>query len=115
MRYMIIVRASPESEAGILPTREAFARMHAFNATMVKAGVMLAAEGLHPSAEGARIRFDAGGYTVIDGPFTGTKELIAGFWLIEVASREEAVAWMSRAPFDGGAEIEVRRVFEMDA
>ena len=112
MRFMVIVPASKESEAGILPDQEMFAEMIKFNEEMVKAGVMLAGEGLHPSSKGARIKFSSGKTTMTDGPFTESKELIAGFWLIQAKSMEEAIAWMKRAPFGGGVEIEIRQVFE---
>ena len=114
MRYMVIVKASTESEDGVLPTEEQLAEMGAFNEELVKAGVLLAGEGLHPSSAGARMRFDAEGRsTVVDGPFAETKELIAGFWILEVSSREEVLQWMRRAPFRD-AEIEVRQVFSAD-
>jgi hypothetical protein len=114
MRFMVIVKASEESEAGVLPTPAEFAEMGAFNEQLVKAGVMLAAEGLQASSTGARIHYDADGQaTVVDGPFAETKELIAGFWLLEVSSREEALEWMRRAPFRNGS-VEVRRVFELE-
>jgi hypothetical protein len=109
---MVIVPASKESEAGILPDQKIFADMIKFNEEMVKAGVMLAGEGLQPTSKGARIKFSEGKTTVIDGPFTESKELIAGFWLIQVKSKEEAIAWMKRAPFGGGAVIELRQVYE---
>ncbi len=114
MRFMVMVPANAESEAGVLPDETILAAMGKFNEEMVKAGVLLAGEGLQPSSKGARIRFAGGKTTVIDGPFTESKELIAGFWLIQVKSQEEAIAWMSRAPFDGGAELEIRQVFEQD-
>ena len=114
MRFMIMVPASKESEAGVLPDRKILAEMGKFNEEMVKAGVMLAGEGLLATSKGARIRFSGGKTTVIDGPFTEAKELIAGFWLIEVKSKDEAIAWMKRAPFGGGVELEIRQVFEAD-
>ena len=114
MRFMILVKANDESEAGVLPTREVLEAMGRYNEELVKAGVMLAGEGLQPSSTGARVRFGGGRPTVTDGPFTETKELIAGFWLIQAASREEAIEWVSRAPFSGGAELEVRQVFEAE-
>jgi hypothetical protein len=114
MRFMVIVKASKESEAGVLPSTEILAAMGKFNEELVKAGVMLAGEGLHPSSKGARVRFQGGKKTVIDGPFAETKELIAGFWLWQVKSKEEAIEWLKRAPFDGGAEVEIRQVFEAD-
>src|ERR671910_2623768 len=112
MRFMVIVKASKDSEAGDLPTHEELAEMGKYNEELAKAGVMLAGEGLQASSKGARIRFDGKKRTVIDGPFAETKELIAGFWLWQVRSMNEAVEWLKRAPFDGGAEIEIRRVFE---
>ena len=112
MRFMVIVKASKESEAGVLPSRELLAEMGKFNEDLVKAGVMLAAEGLHASSKGARVRFEGKKRTLIDGPFAETKELIAGFWLWQVKSKEEAIEWLKRAPFDGGTEVEIRQVFE---
>lgn len=112
MRFMVIVKASKESEAGVLPSKELFAEMGEFNEELVKAGVMLAGEGLQASSKGARVRFEGKKRTVIDGPFAETKELIAGFWLWEVKSKEEAIEWLKRAPFDGGTEVEIRQVFE---
>lgn len=114
MRFMAIVKASPESEAGVMPTEELLTAMGKFNEELVKAGVMLAGEGLHPSSKGARVRFSGDKRTVIDGPFTETKELVAGFWLLQVKSKEEAIEWIKRAPFDGDSEIEIRQVFEAD-
>jgi len=108
-----MVKATADSEAGVLPTREQLEEMGRFNETMVKAGVMLAGEGLQASSKGARITFDAGKPTVTDGPFTETKELIAGFWLIQAKSKEEAVEWISRAPFVDG-EVEIRQIFEAE-
>ncbi len=114
MRFMVIVKANQETEAGVLPSRELLAEMGKFNEELAKAGVMLAAEGLHPSSKGARVRFSGKQRTVIDGPFAETKELIGGFWLWKVNSKEEAIEWLKRAPFDGGAEIEIRQVFELE-
>lgn len=114
MRVMVIVKASEESEAGIMPSQELLTDMGNYNEELVKAGVMLAGEGLSASSEGKRVRFSGKDRTVIDGPFAETKELIAGFWLWQVKSMEEAVEWLKRAPFDGGTEVEVRRVFEED-
>src|SRR5207248_3188246 len=108
MRFMVIVKASEESEAGVLPSTELLAAMGKYNEELVKAGVMLTAEGLHPSSKGARVRFEGTKRTVIDGPFAETKELIAGFWLWQVKSKEEAIEWLKRAPFDGGTEVEIR-------
>ena len=112
MRFMVIVKANKESEAGILPSKEILAEMGKFNEELVKAGVMLAGEGLHASSKGARVRFEGKKRTVIDGPFAESKELIAGFWLWQVKSKEEAIEWLTRAPLDGGTEVEVRQVFE---
>jgi hypothetical protein len=114
MRFMVIVKASEESEAGVLPDEKILSAMGKYNEELVKAGVMLAGEGLHPSSKGLRVRFDGGKRTVTDGPFSETKELIAGFWLWQVKSKEEAVEWLKRAPFDGGTEIELRQVFEAE-
>jgi hypothetical protein len=113
MRFMVIVKADKNSEAGILPTKEAFAAMGKFNEQLIKAGVMLAGEGLQPSSKGKRVRFSGQQRTVIDGPFAESKELIAGFWLWQARSMEEAVEWLKRAPFDGGTELEIRQVYEM--
>src|ERR1700730_10882385 len=114
MRVMVIVKASKESEAGQMPSEKLLTDMGKFNEELVNAGVMLAGEGLHPSSKGKRVRFSGTGRTVIDGPFTETKELIAGYWLWQVKSMEDAVQWLKRAPFDGGTEIEIRPVFEAD-
>jgi hypothetical protein len=109
---MIIVKANKDSEAGILPDEKILTEMTKFNEELVKAGVMLAGEGLQASSKGARVRFDGAKRTVIDGPFSETKELIAGFWLWQVRSKEEAIEWLKRAPFEDGFEVEVRQVFE---
>ncbi len=114
MRFMVIVPANKDSEAGVLPDQEILTKMGKFNDEMVKAGVMLAGEGLQASSKGARIKFSGGKTTVTDGPFTESKELIAGFWLLQVKNKDEAIAWMKRAPFDGGTVIEIRQVFEAD-
>jgi hypothetical protein len=114
MRVMVIVKATKESEAGVLPSTEMLAEMGKFNEELAKAGVMLAGEGLRASSQGVRVRFDGDKRTVIDGPFAETKELIAGFWLWQVKSMEEAIEWLKRAPFDGGTEVEIRQVFEAD-
>jgi hypothetical protein len=114
MRVLVFVKASDESEAGVMPSTELLADMGKYNEELVKAGIMLAGEGLHPSSKGKRIRFEGGKKTVIDGPFAETKELVAGFWIWQVRSMDEAVEWLKRAPFDGGAEIEIRPVFEAD-
>jgi hypothetical protein len=111
---MVIVPASTESEAGVLPSREILTEMTKFNEQLVKAGVMLAGEGLHPTSKGKRIKFNAGQRTILDGPFTESKELIAGFWLWQVRSMDEAVEWLKRAPFGGGVEIEIRPIFETE-
>jgi hypothetical protein len=114
MRFMVIVKADKNSEAGVLPDPKLLAEMGAFNEELVKAGVMLAGEGLQASAKGARVRFEGNKRTVIDGPFAETKELIAGYWMWKVNSKEEAIEWLKRAPFDGGAEVEIRQVFETE-
>jgi hypothetical protein len=114
MRYMVIVKADDKTENGVMPTEQELAEMGAFNEELVKAGVLLAGEGLHPSSKGARVRFDAdGNSTVVDGPFAETKELIAGFWILEVSSREEVIEWVRKAPFRDD-EIEIRQVFTAD-
>jgi len=112
MRVMVIVKASKESEAGQMPSEKLLTDMGKYNEELVKAGVMLAGDGLHPSARGKRVRFSGNQRTVIDGPFAETKELIAGYWLWQVKSMEDAVQWLKRAPFDGGTEIEIRPLFE---
>jgi hypothetical protein len=114
MRFMVIVKADRSSEAGIMPSTELLTAMGKFNEEMVKAGVMLAGEGLHPSSKGARIKYSGRERTVTQGPFGGTGDLVAGFWLVQVKSRDEAIEWMKRAPFDGGSEIEIRQVFDAD-
>jgi hypothetical protein len=111
---MVIVKADKSSEAGALPDKKILTAMGKYNEELVKAGVMLAGEGLHPSSKGVRVRFSGDKRTVIDGPFAETKELIAGFWLWQVKSKEEAIDWLKRAPFDGGTEVELRQVFEAD-
>jgi hypothetical protein len=111
MRFMVIVKASKDSEAGMMPSTELLAAMGQFNEEMVKVGVMLAGEGLHPSSNGVRIKYSGKDRTVTNGPFAGTGDLVAGFWLIQVESRDAAIEWMKRAPFDGGSEIEIRQVF----
>ena len=113
MRFMIIVKASPESERGDMPTTEELTEMGQFNEELVKAGVMLAGEGLHPSSKGKRVRFSGSGRTVVDGPFAETKELVAGFWLIQTRSEDEALEWVKRIPFREG-EVELRRVFDTE-
>ena len=116
MRFMIIVKATEDSEAGKMPSVELMTAMGKFNEELVNAGVLLAGEGVHPSSKGARIRYDGATRTVTDGPFAETKELIAGFWLLQVKSKEEAIEWMKRCPnpFDVPSEIEIRQVFEME-
>jgi len=117
MRFMVIVKADKSSEAGVLPDQKLLDEMGKFNEELVKAGVMLAGEGLHPSSKGARVRFSGSKRTVIDGPFSETKELVAGFWLIQVKSKEEAIEWVKRIPnpMPGTeSEIEIRQVFEAD-
>ncbi len=114
MRVMVIVKANKDSEAGVMPTREILTAMGKYNEQLVKAGVMLAGDGLHPSSKGKRIKFAGSQRTVIDGPFAETRELIAGFWVWKVKSMEDAVEWLKRAPFDGGVEVEIRPVFEAE-
>ncbi len=114
MRVMVVVKASEESEAGVMPSEELLTEMGKYNEELARAGVMLAGEGLHPSSRGKRVRFSGDQKTVIDGPFAETKELIAGYWLWQVRSIEEAVEWLKRAPFGGGAEVEIRPVFEAE-
>lgn len=112
MKVMVIVKANKESEAGALPSAEILTKMGKFNEELVKAGVMLAGEGLKASSNGKRVKFSGDKKTVIDGPFAETKELIAGYWIWQVRSMDEAVEWLKRAPFDGGEEVEIRPVFE---
>jgi hypothetical protein len=114
MRFMVIVKATKDSEAGKLPAEKEFTAMGKFNEELVKAGVMLAAEGLQPSSKGARIKFGGGKRVVIDGPFTETKELVAGFWLLQVKSKDEVIEWIKRAPFMNNEEVEIRQVFEAE-
>jgi hypothetical protein len=118
MRFMVIVKASPESEKeGFLPDPQLLADMGKFNEELIKAGVVLAMDGLHPSSKGARVKFSGNSITVVDGPFTEAKELVAGFWLWRVKSLEEAIEWVKRAPFcspTGESEVEIRQVFEME-
>lgn len=114
MRVMVLVKADKDSEAGIMPSTDILTKMGAYNEELVKAGVMLAGEGLHPTSKGIRMRFSGSERTVTDGPFAETKELLCGFWLWQVKSMDEAVEWLKRAPFDGGTEIELRPVFEME-
>jgi hypothetical protein len=113
MRFMVLVKADKDTEAGVLPGEKVLTDMNKFNEELVKAGVMLAGEGLQPSSKGARVRFSKGKKTVIDGPFSETKELVAGYWLWQVRSKEEAIEWLKRAPFED-TEVEIRQVFEAD-
>ena len=113
MRFMVVVKANKDSEAGVLPDEKILAEMGKYNEELAKAGVLLAGEGLHPSSKGARVKFSGGKRTVIDGPFTEAKELIAGFWLWQVKSKEEAIEWIKRSPFADG-EVEIRQVFEAE-
>jgi hypothetical protein len=113
MRFMVLVKADKNSEAGVLPDKKILTEMGKFNEELVKAGVMLAGEGLQPSLKGARVKFSKGKKTVIDGPFSETKELVAGFWLWQVRSREEAIEWLKRAPFED-TEVEIRQIFEAE-
>ena len=114
MRFMILVKADKNSEAGVLPEEKLLAEMGKYNEELVRAGIMLAGDGLHPSSKGKRVRFSGDRPTVIDGPFAETKELIAGYWIWQVRSMDEAVEWLKRAPFGGGAELEIRPVFEAE-
>jgi hypothetical protein len=116
MRFMVIVKATKESEAGVMPSEELLGAMAKFNEEMVKAGVMLDGAGLQPSSKGARVRFSGNKRTVIDGPFAETKELVAGYWIIQVKSKQEAIEWIKRCPnpHDGESEIEIRQLFEME-
>ncbi|HEX7421313.1 MAG TPA: YciI family protein [Thermoanaerobaculia bacterium] len=114
MRFMVIVKANKDSEAGVLPTEKELTAMGKFNEELVKAGLMLAGEGLQPSSKGARIKFNGSKRTVTDGPFTETKELVAGFWLLQVKSKEEVIEWIKRAPFMRNEEVEIRQVFEAE-
>ena len=116
MRFMAIVKANKDSEAGVMPSEQLLTEMGKFNEELVKAGVMLAGEGLHPSSKGARVRFSGSKRTVIDGPFPETKDLVAGFWLLQVKSKEEAIEWIKRCPnpHEGESEIEIRQIFELE-
>ncbi|MGI8960126.1 MAG: YciI family protein [Bryobacteraceae bacterium] len=116
MRFMVLVKADKNTEAGVMPSEQLLAEMGKYNEELVKAGILLAAEGLQPSSKGARVRFSGEKRTVTDGPFTETKELIAGFWLIQVKSKEEAIEWVKRCPnpLEGESEIEIRQVFEAE-
>jgi len=120
MKFIVLVKASPESEKGVMPDEKILAAMGKFNEELAKAGVILDLNGLHPSAKGARLKFDGSKRTITDGPFPETKELVAGYWVLQCKSREECIEWMKRAPFDGGTEIEIRQIwdpseFEMSA
>src|SRR5467141_2650905 len=114
MRCMVIVKADKDSEKGVIPSRKLLTEMGKFNEELAKAGVLLAGEGLQPSSKGKRVKFSGSNRAIIDGPFTETKELIAGFWLWQVRSMDEAIEWLKRAPFDGGTEVEIRQVFEAE-
>lgn len=114
MRVMVLVKADKDSEAGIMPSADILAKMGTYNEELVKAGIMLAGDGLHPSSKGIRMRFAGSERTITDGPFAEAKELLCGFWIWQVKSFDEAVEWLKRAPFDGGTEIELRRIFEME-
>ena len=113
MRFMILVKANKDSEAGVMPTAEMLTEMGKFNEELVNAGVMLAGEGLHPSSKGARVQFSGGKPAVVDGPFAETKELVAGYWIWKVSSKDEAIEWLKRAPFQD-EEVEVRQIFEAE-
>jgi len=114
MRFMVLVPASKESEAGVMPSTELLTKMGQFNEEMIKAGVMLAGDGLQPTSKGARIKFTASKPVVTDGPFTESKELVAGFWIIQVKSKEEVIEWLKRAPFGDGTQLEIRQIFEAE-
>jgi hypothetical protein len=114
MRVMVIVKADEDSEKGVMPTEELLRQMGEYNEALGKAGLILAGEGLHPTSRGKRVRFSGDERTVIDGPFAETKELVAGYWIWQVASMDEAIDWLKQAPFDGGTEIEVRPIFEAE-
>lgn len=115
MKFMVLVKANKDSEAGVMPTEKMLVEMTTYNEQLVAAGVMLAGEGLHPSSNGARVRFgDGGKVTVTDGPFAETKELVAGFWIWKTASKEEALEWLKKAPFEAGAELELRQIFDIE-
>ncbi len=116
MKFMVMVKADKNSEAGVMPSEQLLTEMGKFNEALVKAGVLLAAEGLHPSSKGARVKFSGSQRTVVDGPFAETKELVAGFWMLQVKSKEEAIEWIKRCPnpMEGESEIEIRQVFEAE-
>ena len=113
MRFMVLVKANKDSEAGVLPDEQILAAMGKYNEELVEAGVMLAGDGLQPSSKGARVRFDGNKRNVINGPFSETKELVAGYWIWQCRSKEEAVEWLKRAPFQSGEEVEIRQVYEL--
>ena len=114
MRFMVLVPGTPESERGDMPTTELLEAMTRYNEELVQAGVLVAGEGLHPTSRGVRVRFDGGARTVTEGPFTEPGRIVAGYWIWRCASREEAIEWLTRAPFDGGVEVELRQVFEAE-
>lgn len=114
MRVIVFVKANADTEKGVMPKESELAEMGKYNEELVKAGIMLAGEGLHPTVKGKRVKFDGAKRTIIDGPFAETKELVAGFWIWQVKDMNEAVEWLKRAPFDGGAEVEIRPVFEAE-
>jgi hypothetical protein len=114
MRFMVIVKATKESEAGVMPSTELLAAMGKYNEALAKAGVLVSGDGLHPSSKGVRLRYTTGAPFVIDGPFTETKELIAGYWIFNCASRDEAVDWLKRAPFGPDTEVEIRQIFSAE-
>ena len=114
MRFMVLVPGNPQSEAGEMPRTGDLEAMTKYNEELVKAGVMLAGDGLQPTSKGAKVRFSGSERTVVDGPFTEAKEIVAGYWIWECGSRDEAIEWLKRAPFDGGVEIELRPIFETD-
>jgi len=114
MRFVVFLKADETTEAGVLPSEEIIAAMTKYNEELVKAGVMLAGEGLAPSSRGARVKFEGGKKTVTDGPFTESKELVAGFWMLQCKSLDEAIEWVKRSPLDGGAEVEIRQIFEAE-
>jgi hypothetical protein len=112
MKFIVLVKANPDSEKGVMPDEKILAAMGKFNEELAKAGVILDLNGLHPSSKGARLKFEGGKRTITDGPFPETKELVAGYWVLQCKSREECIEWMKRAPFDGGTEIEIRQIFD---
>lgn len=114
MRFMILLKANETTESGVMPDEEVFAEMGKYNEELMNAGVLLAGEGLHPSSNGVRVTFSGDSPTVTDGPFTETKELVAGFWIFQVDSLDEAIEWVKRSPLGGGAEVEIRQVFEAE-